>query len=146
MAVADGGADGGAGRADGGADGTGDGVRRWEELAACRGMDPELFHPKRGESNASAKAVCRGCAVRLECLTRSLEECERLGVWGGTSERDRRSLRRWLGVPGYSPELIAETVVSLGLEQLTGREMRSRSGERGRGTMPRSEDEERRQG
>ena len=62
--------------------------------AACAGVDPDLFFPGRGESTAEAKAVCRGCSCREACLNYALENHEKIGVWGMTSERERRSIRR----------------------------------------------------
>jgi WhiB family redox-sensing transcriptional regulator len=64
------------------------------DLGSCRGMDPDVFFPDRGESLAPAKAVCGECIVRDECLEYALDHGERFGVWGGTSERERRRLRR----------------------------------------------------
>ena len=64
------------------------------DLGSCRGMDPDIFFPDRGESLAPAKAVCAECIVRDECLEFALDQGERFGVWGGTSERERRKLRR----------------------------------------------------
>lgn len=64
----------------------------WRARAACRDADPALFFPERGESLAPAHAYCAGCAVRDTCLDEGLGE--RFGVWGGTSERERRRLRR----------------------------------------------------
>ena len=63
-------------------------------FGACRGADAELFFPDRGESLEPAKAVCAACAVSAECLQYALDAGERFGVWGGTSERERRKLRR----------------------------------------------------
>lgn len=67
----------------------------WRERAACKGMDPDLFHPERGATVAvqKAKRVCAGCPVRSECLDEALENGEVLGVLGGLSERQRRWLR-----------------------------------------------------
>lgn len=64
------------------------------DLGSCRGMDPDVFFPDRGESLAPAKQVCAECIVRDECLEFALDNRERFGVWGGTSERERRRLRR----------------------------------------------------
>jgi WhiB family redox-sensing transcriptional regulator len=64
------------------------------DLGSCRGMDPDVFFPDRGESLAPAKAICAECIVRDECLEFALDQGERFGVWGGTSERERRKLRR----------------------------------------------------
>ena len=64
----------------------------WTEFALCAEVDNALFFPEKGEPSASAKAVCRGCEVRAECLGFALENMERYGVWGGFSERERRSI------------------------------------------------------
>jgi WhiB family redox-sensing transcriptional regulator len=74
----------------------------WRDHAACRGMDPELFFPI-GTSSASlqqideAKQICRTCPVRRPCLRWALENGD-AGVWGGTSEDERRDYRQ-LSVP-----------------------------------------------
>lgn len=67
---------------------------------ACRapGVDPEWFFPARDSSSvlvARAKAVCAGCAEREVCRSWALACGDLLhGIWGGTSGRDRRNLRR----------------------------------------------------
>ena len=71
----------------------------WRELSACRQEDPELFFPvvPAGPGLAQieqAKAVCARCKVRAECLRFAMETVQDHGVWGGTSEEERRSLRR----------------------------------------------------
>lgn len=66
----------------------------WHADAACRGVDPDLFFPERGESTREAKEICGICPVRRVCLEHALTHGERHGIWGGTSERERRSLRR----------------------------------------------------
>ena len=68
--------------------------RRWQEQANCLGVDPDLFFPERGASTKEAKAVCRGCEVRAECLEYALTPGEKFGIWGGWSERERRRVRR----------------------------------------------------
>lgn len=66
----------------------------WRDAAACRGVDPDLFYPEAGEPGTEAKQVCRRCDVREECLTYALDNGEKMGVWGGMSERERRIVRR----------------------------------------------------
>lgn len=66
----------------------------WVEQANCRGLDPDLFFPRRGESAAHAIAVCQGCVVRTECLDFAVRERIVHGIWGGMSERARRRARR----------------------------------------------------
>lgn len=63
---------------------------RWQDRAACRGLDVELFFPERGDDGAGAIAICARCDVREECLAFSMQIGAREGVWGGTSERERR--------------------------------------------------------
>ncbi len=73
---------------------SGDGERRWQEEANCLGVDPDLFFPERGASTREAKAVCRSCEVRVDCLEYTLAHGEKFGIWGGLSERERRRVRR----------------------------------------------------
>jgi WhiB family redox-sensing transcriptional regulator len=68
-------------------------VRSWVLRANCLGIDSDLFFPDRGEPTRHAKAVCLGCEVRHECLDYALDTGQKFGVWGGTSERERRALR-----------------------------------------------------
>lgn len=70
----------------------------WRHHALCRDTDPELFFPE-GTSGpaerqtAEAKAICRHCAVRADCLSWALDTGQDAGVWGGLSEKERRALR-----------------------------------------------------
>ncbi len=68
--------------------------RSWQDYANCLGVDPDLFFPERGASTREAKAVCRGCVVREDCLEYALDNGEKFGIWGGMSERERRRIRR----------------------------------------------------
>jgi len=44
-----------------------------------------------------AKAICAACPVMDDCLSYALETNQRSGIWGGTTEKERKSLRRkWL--------------------------------------------------
>lgn len=63
----------------------------WLEQAACRGLDPELFYPDRGQSTAAPMAVCAACPVADNCAQTS--SYEKFGIWSGTSERQRRRHR-----------------------------------------------------
>ncbi len=71
----------------------------WRHSAACRTEDPELFFPIGTSGPAllqteQAKTVCRSCPVREQCLEWALETGQSIGVWGGTSETERRALKR----------------------------------------------------
>ncbi|MGH8901289.1 MAG: WhiB family transcriptional regulator [Egibacteraceae bacterium] len=70
----------------------------WRDHAACLGMDPELFFPSGLTGPAldqaeRAKAVCRRCDVTAQCLEWALENGQD-GIWGETTEDERRTLRR----------------------------------------------------
>ena len=69
---------------------------RWMERAACRGLPTDLFFPERGGRAAAsaAKAVCAACPVSDDCYEYAFASHERHGIWGGTSERERRRIRR----------------------------------------------------
>ena len=64
----------------------------WQMFANCLGVDPDLFFPERGASTKEAKSVCQGCVVREDCLEYALANRIDHGVWGGTSERERRRI------------------------------------------------------
>ena len=74
----------------------------WRVDSACRDTDPDLFFPVGTTGPAieqidSAKAVCGECLVQAECLEFALTTNQDSGVWGGTSEEERRKLRKqWL--------------------------------------------------
>ena len=74
--------------------------QEWRPRAACRHSCPDLFFPV-GETGPAAiddieaaKSVCRGCAVRAECLDFAMVTHQPAGVWGGATEEERRMLRR----------------------------------------------------
>lgn len=66
----------------------------WHADAACRDHPELSWFPDRGEDLRPARAVCASCLVRSECLSAALEDAYTNGVWGGTSERERRRMRR----------------------------------------------------
>lgn len=71
----------------------------WQDRAACRYEDPELFFPTGHAGPAKlqvrkAKRVCTACPVRQQCLDYALDVGEGNGVWGGASEDERRTMKR----------------------------------------------------
>lgn len=71
----------------------------WRHRAACRDEDPELFFPisdmgPGARQAAEAKAVCARCPVREQCLRYALDNGLDHGVFGGTTELERRKLTR----------------------------------------------------
>lgn len=70
-----------------------DAAQDWRRKAKCPGSSANFF-PERGESIKEAKAVCGTCEVRQECLEFAIRIKVAHGIWGGLSERERRSYRR----------------------------------------------------
>ena len=73
----------------------------WRVDAACRDTDPALFFPvgttgPAVDQIASAKQVCFSCQCQDACLDFALSTNQDTGVWGGTSEEERRVIRRRL--------------------------------------------------
>ncbi len=67
----------------------------WHGDAACK-EHPELaWFPHRGEALASvqAVAVCRECLVRSECLAVAMADPTLQGIWGGSTEAQRKLAR-----------------------------------------------------
>jgi WhiB family redox-sensing transcriptional regulator len=70
----------------------------WQLKAACRGPQAEIFfppaHAERKEEKLQredrAKAICKTCAVRNECLEYAVRIREPHGIWGGLNEMERR--------------------------------------------------------
>lgn len=69
------------------------GRQNWRVAARCRTTDAEgLFVT--GARQREARAICRACPVRTECLAHALDHRVEFGVWGGMTERERRALLR----------------------------------------------------
>ena len=75
------------------------GVHReeWLDAGVCRNEDPELFFPITSSGPSArqidaAKAICQRCGVQDQCLHYALESSQNYGVWGGTSEEERRRM------------------------------------------------------
>lgn len=68
--------------------------RSWLDDARCRGTDPDRFFVRGAAQAKPAVRICQGCPVQEECLDYALTNDIDFGVWGGLTERQRRSLRR----------------------------------------------------
>lgn len=66
----------------------------WDEQAACRGADVEMFFSVEEADQQRALELCARCEVRQECLESAIERREMYGIWGGMTESDRRTLIR----------------------------------------------------
>ncbi len=68
--------------------------REWMEKAECREKDPGIFYPHDAGGVVAAREICKICEVKTVCLEYALTERIDHGVWGGTSERERRRMLR----------------------------------------------------
>lgn len=67
-------------------------TEHWSTMAKCRGTEDTLFCE--ASEQKRARLFCQGCAVRVECLAEALDNRIEWGVWGGMTERERRTLLR----------------------------------------------------
>ena len=71
----------------------------WRDDAACRDADADLFFPVGTMGPAlrqidEAKRICRACPAQAACLAWAIDHGITSGVWGGTTEDERRALRQ----------------------------------------------------
>lgn len=67
----------------------------WMDDGACRDLDIN-FLPDESDTRAidRAKHVCSTCPIQARCAGEALGRREPYGIWGGLSEKDRRSILR----------------------------------------------------
>jgi WhiB family transcriptional regulator, redox-sensing transcriptional regulator len=82
----------------------------WENLARCRGSDGELFFTPGAAQEFRAKAICRSCPVRWECLAYALRNRVEHGVWGGLTDRERRRVLNRARPSYWDPETAMRVV------------------------------------
>jgi WhiB family transcriptional regulator, redox-sensing transcriptional regulator len=66
----------------------------WQERANCRGVGATMFVSGLNADYGALRAVCGSCAVQRECLEAALDDPDLCGLWGGTTEAERREIRR----------------------------------------------------
>lgn len=73
------------------------GIKRpgWQKDGSCNEHDPTIFFPDKGKmSNRAAKAICKSCLVKDDCLEYALADASIQGIWGGTGFRERGRIRQ----------------------------------------------------
>ena len=66
----------------------------WYTQAACRGQGPDAFVQGGRAYYEDARELCRTCPVRHECLDYALADHTLMGLWGGSTDAERRAMRR----------------------------------------------------
>lgn len=69
-------------------------LQEWRKEALCIDQSPDLFFPEIREPNHPAKRICEMCAVRFDCLQYAIDTNQQFGIWGGTVEKERKTLQR----------------------------------------------------
>lgn len=64
----------------------------WMARGKCAEEPPAMFFPSDGVGVEIACRLCADCKVKETCLEYALEQRIDHGVWGGTSERERRRI------------------------------------------------------
>ena len=77
----------------------------WRGDAACLHADPDLFFPigTAGPVLRPMEEAKRTCLVRTPCLMWALEQGVSAGIWRGTTEDERRAIRK----TAVSPAIVA---------------------------------------
>lgn len=73
----------------------------WQSHADCRLIGTAIFFASDNESTGArqrrertAKEICTSCPVLIPCRNYALDVGEQHGIWGGTSETERRAHRK----------------------------------------------------
>lgn len=66
----------------------------WMTQGKCNDMPPSVFFPNDGVGVEIARRICGDCPVKAPCLEYALLNRIDHGVWGGSSERERRRIAR----------------------------------------------------
>lgn len=78
------------------------GGQGWRARAACARTSTEVFYPEgwRRDDVEVARDWCRRCPVRVDCLQEALSwpVSQDFGIWGATTEAERRGLRKVITV------------------------------------------------
>jgi WhiB family transcriptional regulator, redox-sensing transcriptional regulator len=64
----------------------------WMAVGNCAQEDPATFFPSDGVGVDVARRICASCPAKDPCLEHALSNRIDHGVWGGTSERERRRI------------------------------------------------------
>lgn len=83
--------------------------KSWFDMAACRGKT-ELMFPKQHKDItyiAQARAICKSCPVRAQCLEYALEfpPADMHGVWAGLTSRQLAQEQRRRKIKPIRPTL-----------------------------------------
>jgi WhiB family redox-sensing transcriptional regulator len=80
-----------------------------ENPPVCSETFPDAFFPDEAPDGSrkpnrgtytyerEAKQICASCEFKPECMLYAIDRPDLIGIWGGTTDNDRRKIRR--GIP-----------------------------------------------
>lgn len=70
-------------------------AEEWMDDALCKEVGGDIFFPTtENDTSRDAKRVCAMCPVNIDCLAYALSFTVVDGIWGGTTEKERRAIKR----------------------------------------------------
>ena len=82
----------------------------WAADAPCKDRTAELFASSEKQQRVAADKYCVPCPHRLNCLIYSLAHVENYGVWGGTTENERKVLIKKVYSLDARPSKLAKNI------------------------------------
>src|SRR4249920_505572 len=97
----------------------------WVADAKCAELDPytvdEIFFVEKGGSSARAKEFCKDCPVKNPCSQYAILGGEDIkGYWGGTTDRERKKLRRLFRLEVTKEEVVVNITNTVSANGTTG--------------------------
>ena len=89
----------------------------WRDRAACLDVELDLFFHGTPNAIREAKAICKGCPVKAECLADAIEHGD-IGIRGGLTEDQRDS--RKVSKPDPTPSTRCGTYSGYGRHRKLG--------------------------
>jgi WhiB family redox-sensing transcriptional regulator len=81
----------------------------WHAQAACRGHGLDEFFPTRGHSARAAQSLCASCPVVEECRGHAIADPDLYGIWGGTTDKERRRGEAMISRPALARDATGKT-------------------------------------
>ena len=77
----------------------------WQKDGNCKNYPVELFFPPKGTNKIDPKVIelCSKCPVQNQCYEHAVRH-ELYGIWAGTSEKERKFIRRRDSIHIHKPE------------------------------------------
>lgn len=66
----------------------------WMDSALCKKYKDINFFAEDNVNIKKSLEICKKCTVAVECLKYSIEENEAYGIWGCSTQRERRKIMK----------------------------------------------------